>query len=89
VSWSNPSNDAARAIVATDRPLRVQIITTKTPSCVIHFQLRRVRVLTARSPWAGISAPPNWTLTLSQHSRLGPGNAQLFPEAVLLYRPPK
>jgi hypothetical protein len=50
-AFDSPANAAARQLVQRANVLRVEIITTPVPSCVIRFQLPVQRVLTMQSPW--------------------------------------
>ena len=50
-AFDSPSNAATRQLVPRANVLRVEIITTPVPSCVIKFQLAGKRVLTFQAPW--------------------------------------
>ena len=68
-------NAAVRARVARSPVLAVQIFATSIPTCVVKFQLRSQRVLTAQATWSRRTASA-WKISIRPHGRVAGRNGR-------------
>ena len=73
-AFDQSANVTVRQLVSGSTVLRVQIIPTSVPSCVIRFQLSNRRVLTAQSPWR-VGTATAWDVTIHRNGLVGGANA--------------
>jgi hypothetical protein len=73
-AFDSGANATVRGLVPKSGVLRVQIITTPIPSCVIRFQLQDQRVLTAQAPWRRSTAI-DWGVSIRRPGLVAGENA--------------
>ena len=69
-AFDQSANVTVGQLVSGSTVLRVQIIPTSVPSCVIRFQLSNRRVLTAQSPWR-VGTATAWDVTIHRNGLVG------------------